>query len=316
MRQEAESIPLDQLLERAWESRVRGRPGELVAVYPSGTMAVSVTGTSCALNCSHCGGHYLEHMVPVDNLCEELVRRRPSSILLSGGCDRSGSVPLASCLESIRQGHLPGREQRSGQPAQDAQGSGQAGLRINVHPGIADAATAAIIGELATVVSFDFVADDLAIRQAFNGMWTREDYIRTLRELRKGEAEVVPHILAGIRMGKIHGEYEALEFLLGEGVKRLIFIVLIPTKGTKWENLTPPPPEDVARLLAWARVCAPELEISLGCMRPRGAYRRELDSMAILAGVDRMVLPDSCAISLAQERNLKVLRKEECCAFA
>lgn len=297
MRQEAESIRLDRLFERAWESRVRGRPGELVTVYPSGTMAVSVTGNSCALNCSHCGGHYLEHMVPVDNLYEELVKRRPSSILLSGGCDRSGSVPLASHLKSIRQGLLPS-------------------LRMNVHPGIADAGTAAVIGELATVVSFDFVADDLAIGQAFNGMWTREDYVRTLRELRKGKAEVVPHILAGIRMGDIHGEYEALEFLLEEGVKRLIFIVLIPTRGTRWENLRPPLPEDVARLLAWARVCAPELEISLGCMRPRGAYRRELDSMAILAGVDRIVLPDACAISLAQERNLKLLRKEECCAFA
>lgn len=273
-------------------------PKKLVAVYPQGTVGVSVTGLSCDLNCAHCGGHYLKGMVPVDSFEQELAKKGSSSILLSGGCKPSGNVPLVSHLKRLRENPL-GK-----------------GLRINVHPGVTDDASAEAIGNLATVISFDFVLDQVAIRKAYNGMWTPDDYVRTLRALRKGKAEVVPHVLVGIREGKIGGEYDAVRFLLNEGIKRIIFIVLIPTKGTRWESLQPPTPQEVARLLAWTREQSPDLDICLGCMRPRGAHRKELDPLAVLAGVNRIVLPHPDALELAKGRGMEIVRKEECCAFA
>jgi uncharacterized radical SAM superfamily protein len=296
------SRELERALETAWKARASARPPVLQAIYPTKTMAVSVTGKACALGCSHCGGHYLEHMIDVRDLPEALQAKKPKSILLSGGCDAGGAVPLVSHLEEIA--NLAGEAKSRG-----------ADLRVNVHPGVASPEAARAIAGAASVISFDFVLDEETIREAFHGKWTGRHYIETLRNLQKGKAEVVPHILAGLLRGRIKGEYEAVEFLIKEGIERLIFIVFIPTEGTLWEDFAPPPVEEVARLIAWTRVRAPQLDIALGCMRPRGRYRRLLDPLAVMAGVDRIVMPHKEAVKEAESRGLTVLRKEECCSF-
>ncbi len=292
----------NDLLQLAWEARARGRPATLDAVYPTKTIAVSVTGTACSLNCSHCSGHYLEHMVDVRDLPAVIEKDRPASILLSGGCDLSGAVPLLSRLREVK--GLARKQAELGRP-----------FSVNVHPGVATPEVAREIGESASVVSFDVVLDDETIKEAFHGMWTGQDYIDTFRNLRKGKAQVVPHVLIGLKKGKIAGEFRAVDFLLNEGIKSLIFIVLIPTAGTPWADVPPPSIEDVARVIAWTRAQAPGLDIALGCMRPAGRYRREVDAMAVRCGVDRIVLPHPDALKVAQSLGLSVVKKEECCAF-
>ena len=294
--------PLGHLLEQAWSARREGRPPVLEAIYPTKTLAVSVTGTSCALNCSHCAGHYLDHMVDVKDLRHAIARENPRSILLSGGCDLTGAVPLVAHLREVVD--LVGEEASLGR-----------GLTVNVHPGVASPEAARAIGDAATVVSFDFVLDDATIREAFHGLWSGKDYVESLRNLRKGKAEVVPHVLIGLKRGKIAGEYEAVDFLLKEGIERLIFIVFIPTTGTAWAGVPPPPVAEVARVIAWTRARAPGLDISLGCMRPAGKYRRDVDVAAVKCGVDRIVLPHPEALKEGVSRGLVVARKEECCAF-
>ncbi len=292
----------EKTLEEAFEARKKGRPPILWAVYPVRTIAVSVTGKECPLKCSHCGGHYLKHMVDIGRLEEALGEKMPRSILLSGGCDASGAVPLVSHLEKVS--GMARRLDREGR-----------GFRINVHPGVASPEAARAIAQMASVISFDFVLDDETIREAFHGEWTGRDYVGTLRNLRTGKAEVIPHILVGLYKGQIKGEYEAVDFLIREGMRRIIFIVFIPTENTAWESFPPPPPEEVAGLIAWTRTRAPELDISIGCMRPRGKYRELLDPLAVKAGVDRIVLPHPRALAAAEEMGLTVVRKEECCSF-
>lgn len=293
---------LEELLASAWKARTDGRPPTFDAVYPTGTIAVSVTGKACALNCSHCSGHYLKKMVDVKDLPEVIARKKPASILLSGGCDLSGAVPLLQKLREVKEF-----------------ASEQANLgnhfSVNVHPGVASPEVAKEIGDLASVVSFDMVLDDETIREAFHGMWTGQDYIDTFRNLRKGKATVVPHVLIGLKKGQIAGEYKAVEFLLSEGIDRLIFIILIPTEGTPWADVAPPSIDDVAKVIAWTRAGAPKLDIALGCMRPAGKYRREVDAMAVRCGVDRIVLPHPDALKVASSLGLSVVKKEECCAF-
>jgi len=297
------NAPLDDLLDLAWKAREGGRPPRFEAVYPVKTMAVSVTGASCPLNCSHCGGHYLEHMVDIADLPQALAKEKPRSILLSGGCDLTGAVPLAERLAEVKE--LARQQHELGQS-----------FRINVHPGVVPAGGAREIGESASVVSFDFVLDDETIGEAFHGLWRGQDYVDAFRNLRKGRAEVVPHILIGLKKGRIAGEYRAVDFLLNEGITRLIFIVFTPTPGTLWADVPPPPLEEAGRLLAWTRVRAPGLDVSLGCMRPAGKYRRQVDALAVRCGVDRIVLPHPGALAEAESRGLKVERREECCAFA
>ncbi len=258
-------------------------------------MSVSVTGKTCALGCSHCGGHYLKHMVDIKDLETKLDQKKPSSILVSGGCDLWGKVPLGPVLHSIQK---------------------QAkGCRLNVHPGIADLPACETITETASVISFDFVLDETAISQAFHGKWTPSDYVDTFRNLSRGKAEVVPHILVGLRKGTIAKEYDAVDFLISEGVKKVVFIVFIPTKGTLWEHVEPPSAQDVAKLLFWARSKNPSLDICLGCMRPGGRYRQTLDPLAVSAGVDRIVMPHPDALAYARSLGARIVKKEECCAF-
>ena len=296
------SVPLEDLFSMAAQARSEGRQPVLQAVYPQGTLAVSVTGKSCALDCPHCGGHYLERMTPLADLPEELASRKPTSILLSGGCDLSGAVPLAHGLARARE-------------LADPEGAGERRFKINAHPGVASPEAAKAIADAADVISYDFVLDDGTIAEAFGGRWTGRDYVETLRNLRSGRAEVVPHVLIGLKRGQIAGEHEAVRFLLDEGIKRIIFIVFIPTPGSRWASVPPPPVQDVARVIAWTRVSAPGLDISLGCMRPGGTYRRQLDVVAVKCGVDRIVLPHPDALESARSMGLEIVKKEECCAF-
>jgi uncharacterized radical SAM superfamily protein len=294
-----EEISFNELQSLSWQARQSSRPQVFEVVHPAGTVPVSVTGTSCSLQCSHCGGRYLEHMETIATLDSVLARRNVTGILLSGGCNSEGQVPLLSKIDCIRR-----KISESGQE-----------VKINAHPGVVDKEEALAIAGFASVISFDFVLDDATIQEAFGGHRTALDYVNAFRNLRKGKAKVVPHVLVGLYKGQVRGEYEAIEFLAREGIEELIFIVFIPTPRTRWEDVPPPQVNEVLRLVAWTRLRNPGLKITLGCMRPKGRYREALDPACVMAGVDGIVLPHPLAVREAQSRGLRIIRKEECCAF-
>jgi len=73
-------------------------------LFPS----LSVTGTSCALLCKHCEGKLLEALVPATT-CEELEKKAlmlhkqgAVGLLLTGGCDKRGRVPVNSLIPAIK----------------------------------------------------------------------------------------------------------------------------------------------------------------------------------------------------------------------
>ena len=99
--------------------------------------------------------------------------------------------------------------------------------------------------------------------------------------------KVVPHILVGLNRGRIVAERDAVDFLVDLGMREIIFIVFIPTKGTLWENIPPPQPHLVTDLIRYAIDLG--IEARLGCMRPGGSYRRELDYLVMKAGIKSIV---------------------------
>ena len=127
--------------------------------------------------------------------------------------------------------------------------------------------------------------------------------------------KVVPHICVGLRGGQISGELDAIYTLAEIGADAIVFIVFIPTPGTRYENRTPPSVESVIRIIATARCVFPRTPIYLGCMRPHGQYRHALDSMAIRAGVNRIVAPSQPARAEALKLGLDASWIEECCAL-
>ncbi|MDI3280232.1 MAG: radical SAM protein [Bacillota bacterium] len=293
---------LGRLLARAWAARAEHFPPQLGVVRPQRTAAVSVTGRRCELDCAHCGGHYLAGMLP---LPEFLAGRgepgragtasRYKSCLVSGGCDRQGRVPLAEHREELA---ALRRE-----------------LRLNLHVGLVDEAGARAAAELAEVVSFDFVGDEETIRQVYGLSASVQDYLASLRALRR-YARVVPHICLGLHGGRMRGEWRAVELLAEEGVEALAFLVFVPTRGTRFAGCPLPDLGEVAELLARSRLLLPRTPLYLGCMRPGGRYRDWLDVVAVQCGVNRLVLPSPLAVQYAQGMGLFLVESDECCVLS
>ncbi len=283
---------LKHLLQKAWEVRKANFPPKLYADYPFRTLPVSVTGKYCALNCAHCGGYYLASMKTVEE-----ARRYAglvSSFLISGGCDRTGRVPVLTKLEEIK-AIAPGH-------------------RLNWHVGFITEEEASAIAPYVSVISFDFVGDDEVITRVYGLEKTVHDYLETYRMLRK-HFRVIPHITIGLDGGKVKHERRALELLAGEGVEGLVFIVFTPTPGTAYASCPPPSTEEVASILAEARLLFPTVPMALGCMRPHGNYRKELDTLAVMAGVNRIVSPAREAMEKAVELGLSIEETSECCVL-
>lgn len=282
---------IENLIQQAWRTRTENFPAEIEFVLPKRTKSISVTGTYCELNCAHCGGHYLKGMLPLSKNLEDLDY---DSFLISGGCDKNGKVPIRPYMQILKKL----KQHR----------------RFNFHVGLLDEEDMEGLEEIADVISFDFVGDDATIREVYGLEKTVEDYLRTYRQLKK-LVRVVPHISIGLRCGTLSGEFKALELLKNEGVDELVFIVFIPTHGTKLAHCSPPPIENVLHVLATARIMFPDIPIHLGCMRPGGAYRKQLDPLALRCGINKLVTPAPQAKEEAINLGLTIKHGEECCAL-
>lgn len=288
---------LDALVQQAWEARQAHFTDEIFFDFPTLTESISLTGQACALNCAHCGGHYLKGMRSVSeieargSLNSNYVFR---SALISGGCTLDGKVPFTQQLDFLHK------------LKQD--------VRLNFHVGLLDGDEILLLKDLADVVSFDFVADSDTIQEVYGLHKGPEDYRRVYQALRE-VVPVMPHLTVGLRGGQWGGEEKALDALEELGLDGLIFNVLIPTPGTRYAQKQPLPVEEVVRFLARARIRFSEIPLALGCMRPKGKYRQILDEAAVALGLNRLVMPTPGARRLAGELGLRVIRGEECCAL-
>lgn len=283
---------LDQVVKAGWEVRQRNFPPVIHFVTPRQTAPISVTGGKCELNCAHCGGHYLKSMKNLAHITDE--KQLPASCLISGGCTAGGSVPLMEHVEK-----LAGLKQ---------------GRRFNLHLGLVGPDEFSRIAALADCVSFDFVGDNSTIREVFGLERTVDDYVRCY-QMFKEKVVVKPHVCVGLHGGEIRGEYKALELLRELGAEGLTLIVFKPTLGSRYEKCLPPAMGEVVKLIAHARCLFPDIPLHLGCMRPGGSYRNELDGWAVRAGVNAIVNPAPLAVKQAGQLGLATLPGEECCSL-
>lgn len=288
---------LDALVKAAWEVRRAHFADEIFFDFPTLTESISLTGKSCALNCAHCGGHYLKGMRDVAEIkAQGSLNSNYSfhSALISGGCTIEGKVPFTQQLDFLRK------------LKED--------VRLNFHVGLLDRDEILLLKDLANVVSFDFVADPETIQEVYGLTKGLEDYSSVYQALRE-VVPVMPHLTLGLRGGQWGGEEKALDALEELGLDGLIFNVFIPTPGTRYAQNAPLPVEEVIRFLAGARMRFPDLSLALGCMRPKGRYRQTLDEAAVALGLNRLVMPTPGARRLAGELGLRVIKGEECCAL-
>jgi len=276
--------------QEAWHIRTTNFPMEIGMVRPRQTLPISLTGTHCALGCAHCAGHYLRGMVDVQHADAAGM----TSCLISGGCDEQGRVPVTAHLEQVA--------------------ALRAGRVLNWHVGFVDEHDIHTIAPFVDMVSFDFVGDDVTIQEVYGFAHTVDDYARAYALLRQ-YFRVIPHLTLGLRGGCFSGEYAALDRLRSLGLDALAVLVFMPTAGTRYAGCPEPPLDEINQFLLHARCALPDTPIYLGCMRPGGRYRRELDSCAVRAGVNKIVNPTPPAVRLAEELGLTLRWETECCVI-
>ncbi|MGM0652583.1 MAG: radical SAM protein [Bacillota bacterium] len=284
---------VNKLLGKAWKTRKLFFPDQIEFSAPNRTLSVSVTGSSCSLNCAHCNGVYLHKMATIETALASK-KGREKSYLVSGGSDPRGKVPLLEKWAELEE--LADRGP------------------INLHTGLVTEEEAMRLAQIATVVSFDFMGDNETINRVYGLSATVEDYLDSYRYLQK-YVSVIPHICIGLNGGIIKGEYEALKYLQQEAVEAISLIIFRPTEGTVFKDCKAPPLDEAARFMATTRLMFPRIPLYLGCMRPSGRYRETVDTYALRAGFNKIVLPAPAARLKAEELGLEISISEECCSL-
>jgi hypothetical protein len=270
---------------------------------PTTFPTISVTGSSCALKCKHCGGKVLETMLSAPtpekliDICRDLSSKGCVGCLISGGCLPDGSVPLdrfMGALTKIKR---------------------DLGLTVLVHTGIIDASTAKGLRKVGVEAALiDIIGSDETIREIYQLNARVDDYESSLRALHESGIPIVPHVLVGLHYGKIKGELRALKMISKYSHSAVIIIAFMPIRGTPMEDVPPPAPKEIAKVLITARLMLPNTLLALGCMRPKGEHRTKTDMLAVRAGVNAIAFPDEQTIQLAESMGLKVRFSPLCCS--
>ncbi len=136
-----------------------------------------------------------------------------------------------------------------------------------------------------------------------------------LRNLAKRNIKVSPHVVAGLHYGEIAGEYKALEIISRYDIASLVLVVLTPMCYTPMAEVVPPSLEEMKEIFTIAREMFPDTPILLGCARPAGKYRLELDKAALDIGLDGIAYPSEGMGQYATEKGLTPVFSEYCCSF-
>jgi uncharacterized radical SAM superfamily protein len=267
-------------------------------------VSISLTGAQCALACDHCNMSILKSMDALPRfggslfeLCSQLARQGAGGVLISGGSNKQGRVPLLK--------HIPDliRVRR------------ELGLTIRVHPGIPDEETVAALAEVdIDGAMMDIIGDNDTIRDVYHLAETTTDhYEQALAILDRYEVPSIPHIILGLHYGQLRGEHKALEIIARHHHRAVVLVILMPLSGTLMVHVTPPPVEEMSRFFVHTRLTLPQSPVMLGCARPVGPSKLPTDRAAVDAGFNGIAYPAEGIITYAQQRGLQPKLINACC---
>jgi len=278
-----------------------------ITLYMRAFPPVSLTGGNCQLACKHCNRKYLQHMIPAEtpeklfSTCKYIAGKGIKGVVLSGGSEPDGTIPLymfADTIKKIKE---------------------KFNLKINAHTGPLDREQSEIVVEAGLDAALvDVIGSAETIKKVYGLDFTPSDIGNTIGYLREsGIPNISPHLIVGLDYCKLKGEKNAIRILENSDVDNVVVVIIIPTKGTEFEGLNPPPVEEVGSIIKELRGRMPSTNISLSCVRPGGSYRDELDRIAILSGVNKIAIPSKAAFRTAKELGLKIkVHKENwCCSW-
>jgi uncharacterized radical SAM superfamily protein len=267
--------------------------------------AISVTGSHCDLRCGHCQGKLLESMIPAEDpetffqIADRLRLAGALGVLVSGGADQNGEVPLKKFIPSIKV-----------LKEKDPQ------FKVIVHTGLIRREIAKELKEAgADQILIDVIGDDETIREVYHLNKRVQDYEETLWMLKEMGHRLAPHIIIGHHFGEIRGEWRALEMVTRVGVETIVLVVFKTLLPIGKNHFRVPLSEETSRISAIARILNPKIPIRMGCIRPAHPSKTEMEKGFIDSGANTIAYPLQGTIDYAKEIGLKTKFIEMCCSL-
>lgn len=270
---------------------------------PKAFVPISLTGDACALQCDHCKAKILFPMIALNtkeglfNLCSRLAASGTEGVLISGGSLRSGGVPILKYKRDI---------QRIKQ---------ELNLRVMVHTGVASKETAEAL-KWAEVdgVMIDIIGANKTIRDVYHLDLTVQDFEDSLRHLVKCGLSVRPHIILGLHYGQFIGEETALNLIAQFPVHALVLVILTPLVETPMAGIDPPQLNEIEDFFVQSRITLPYTKIMLGCARPTGDFKIQVDHAAVDSGLNGIAYPADGIIEYSSVKGLQPKFFENSCS--
>jgi uncharacterized radical SAM superfamily protein len=220
---------------------------------------------------------------------EDLLAAGADGLLVSGGCDVYGSVPVMKETEAIRY-------------------ASDSGLKVNIHTGFIGKEDAErLVKAGVSAFSVDVHQDPDIIRNILHLEVPLEAYSELLDNIVSAGGEAVPHLTVGFGALDLR---RSAELVKSKGFTDIVLLALVPTKGTMTERSLIP--EDVI-VDAAKELMDMGFDVTLGCMRPR--VHRDLERKCIELGIRRIANPSRQTVLWAKEKGMKVIEKKTCCCI-
>jgi uncharacterized radical SAM superfamily protein len=320
-----EDLPLDRDLVASLESDWHGLLGhdippvhfytptfksyqtsELKDCGKSAWPAVSITGGDCKLQCDHCKAKILEPMIPARTpedlwrVVNGIIEDGAQGMLLTGGSNHRNEVEYDNYYSTIR---------RIKDEFPD--------FRIAMHTALVDDNIARSMEQAGIdAAMMDVIGSQDTITQVYHLRRSVDDFEATLESLVKTNMKVVPHIVIGLHYGRLLGEWNALEMIQRHLPDAVVLVVVMPFYAPESRPFVTPDTEAVGRFFMDARKALPETPLLLGCARPPGQAKLQIDTYAVMAGLNGIAHPSDGVVELAARLERRIRVTPACCSIA
>lgn len=320
-----EDLPLDRALIASMETGWRGlasdrvppvnfytptfksfQTSELKDCGKSAWPAVSITGGDCKLQCDHCKAKILEPMIPARTpedlwrAVNGIIEDGAQGMLLTGGSNHQNHVEYDAYYSTIRRikDEFPG-------------------FKIALHTALVTEDIAKSMEQAGIdAAMMDVIGSQDTITQVYHLRRSVEDFEATLEHLVNTNMKVVPHIVIGLHYGRLLGEWNALEMIRRHLPDAVVLVVVMPFYAPESRPFVTPDTTAVGQFFMDARKVLPETPLLLGCARPPGLAKVQIDTYAVLAGLNGIAHPSDGTVELAARLERKVRVTPACCSIA
>ncbi len=279
---------------------------ELAGCGKSAWPAVSITGGDCALACDHCKAKILEPMIAARTpdalwrVVNEQIALGAQGMLLTGGSNHRNEVEYDTYYPVVRR-------IKDAFPA----------FKIAMHTALVDMDIARRMEDAGIdAAMMDVIGAQDTITQVYHLRRSVDDFERSLEYLTRTSMKTVPHIVIGLHYGRMLGEWEALEIVARHLPSALVLVVVMPFYAPAQRPFVTPDARAVGRFFMDARQRLPDTPLLLGCARPAGLIKSEIDSYAVMAGLNGIAHPADGVVELAVRLGRDVRVTPACCSIA